>query len=156
MAANSARETLSTAGERIHAALASTTAYRRFSDADLEGLYGTARSFMSAGRYDKAMSMLALCAMYRPQVAKYLVALGTCHRRLDQHEMAVQAFALAAGLDPMRYDAALQTAECLLRLRRRQEAHHVLTSLVECGKVMKEAAPFGTRAKVLLDLMEPA
>lgn len=153
MAPHSEPEARLDAGERIRNALASSASYRRFTDADLEALYGTARSFMSAGRFDKAMSMLALCAMYRPQVAKYLVALGTCHRRLDQHEMAVQAFALAAGLDPMRYDAALQTAECLLRLQRRSEAQHVLTSLVECGKVVQEAAPFSVRAKVLLDLM---
>ncbi len=149
-------EPLSPVARRIRDAIASTESYRRFSDADLHAMYATATSFMASGRFDKAVSILIVCCMYRPHQPKYLVALGVCHRRLQQYEMAVRVFSLATSMDPMHYDAALQTAECLLRLQRPDEARQVLKNLVECGKLVKEASFFGARAKVLLEFMVPA
>lgn len=143
------------AAEQIRNAVVSSASYRRFSDDDLGSVFATAKSFMGAGRFDKAMSMLLVCAMYRPHEPKYLTALGVCHRRLGQHEMAVQAFALATSMDPMHYDAALQAAECLLRLRRHDDARQVLRALVDCGSLTEDAAPQAARAKVLLELAVP-
>jgi predicted Zn-dependent protease len=145
-----------TLGEQVREALGKTEAYRRYTDEDMASLYGAARSLMNAGRFDKAQSLLMVCSLYRPHEPRYLTALGTCHRQLQQLEKAVQAFSMACAMDPMHYDAALQMGECLLRLRQADLARRVLTALVECGKHAPDAVIPAARAKVLLELAVPA
>ena len=143
---------LPTLGDMVLKAVAGTTAARRFCDADVEFIHATAVGLMRAGRMDKALSMLVVCAMYRPHNSRYLLALGNCHRLLRHDEEALQAFAMATAMDPMNYDAALQVGECLLRLRRVDESRKVLGALVECAQQVEQAALPAARAKVLLEL----
>lgn len=142
-----------TLGERVQAAMADSAAARRLSDDELECVHSMGQSLMRAGRLDKALSLLLVCALYRPHNARYLLAVGLCHRRLGRDIEALQALALATSMDPMNYDAALLCAECLLRLRRTDEARKVLAALAECGRVVPQAKTHGARAQALLDLL---
>jgi len=143
---------LPTLGELVRKGVAGTAAARRFSDAEVEFIHATAIGLLRAGRMDKALSMLVVCALYRPHNSKYLLALGTCHRLLRHDEEALQVFAMVTAMDPMNYEAALQVGECLLRLRRVDESRKVLGALVECAQQVEQAALPAARAKVLLEL----
>lgn len=158
MAASSASRAPATAsasselGQRLRETLARSAAAHRFSDQDIEGLYAIGLSLMNAARFERARSMLVLCALYRPYEARFLVALGVCHRRLKNEEQALQAFATAACVDPGHFEAMLQAAESLLRLGRAGEARRFLQQLVDCGAHLSAARPFAARAQVMMDL----
>ncbi|WP_077001582.1 tetratricopeptide repeat protein [Variovorax sp. KK3] len=147
-------EATETLGDRIKRAVADCAATRRFTDEEVESIHGVGQALLRGGQADKAMSMLFVCAMYRPHSSKYHVSLGKCQRALNREEAALQSFMAAIALDPMNFKAVLQFGESLLRMRRVDEARRIFTRLIECTEDIEEAAPSAARAKSLLGIME--
>jgi type III secretion system low calcium response chaperone LcrH/SycD len=151
MAANLAVKTVQgTDPAGLRSAAAALPSHERFSDEQIAGLYAVGYDLCAQGQYDKAVSFLILAALYRPGERNYMLALGICHKALKQHARAIQAFSMATALDPTNPDAALHVAECLLALKRRDEAESLLASVVECARLGGRHEAVLRRAEVIL------
>jgi Flp pilus assembly protein TadD len=149
-------QTTANLGDRLSQAVASSALVRRFTDDEVESLYGMGQALLQAGQVDKALSMHFVCTIYRPFSGKYLVGLGKCHREAGNEHAAFQTFAAASTLEPMNFRAALQMGESLMRMHRVDDARRIFESIVDCAKDTKEALPAAARATALLGLMDQA
>lgn len=124
----------------------------RFTDAEVESLYGFAVDLIRQGQYEKALNLVLVAAVYRPTQARYFRAVGICHKKLDQHDAAIQAFQMATSLEPDDMESALHVAESLLALEREDEALPLLRSVQEYAQASGEHPKVLERANALLSL----
>src|SRR5262249_15482109 len=86
--------------EDLREELATLPLTSRFTDADLEAIYALGHKLFVQGKYEKAGDYFSLLTVYRPLEERYLLALGVCMRLRKRYAEAIEAFAMAATLQP--------------------------------------------------------
>jgi predicted Zn-dependent protease len=121
-------------------------------DEHAERIYTGAYHMMQQAQFDKAMRVLALLTLYRPNSARYWHALGLCCRRLNDADGAFEAFSRAVDIDPEDANMGCMLVESLLHLGYRAEAANLLEMVATVAQERRDRAAL-SRAEGLRELM---
>ncbi len=105
----------------------------RFSDEQIEIVYGIGYALYQQGKFDNAIGLFQVLMMYRPLDARLMMAFALCCKRLCRFEAAIPAFAAALALgsdEPEAAEAAIHLSECLAAMGKTEECHSVLEPLL--------------------------
>ncbi len=101
---------------------------------DLEGVYAVAYSFMTAGKYDKAMPLLRFLCLYDHTEPRWSYALGIAWQKNGEYQKAIQAYLVATLLDCYDPRPQAQAGFCLMQMRSFPEAVSALEGAeMVCG-----------------------
>ncbi|MFC4160053.1 SycD/LcrH family type III secretion system chaperone [Chitinimonas lacunae] len=149
---SNAKPAAATALEELATQAAQLPGAQRFSDEDLELVYGIAYNLYRHGRHDDALRYFAMLTSYRPLETRYLLGLGACQQMLRNYEGAIQAYALAAMVRPEAPEPSLHIAECLVAQAQFAEARTTLEALIRLCELSGQTA-LEQRARGLLELI---
>jgi len=116
-----------------------------------ESLYALGVADYQAGDYDSARLHLSKLLRLQPAEPRYSKAMGATLQALQQHETALLHYLDALQARPEDVSIFFYCAQCLLMLKRQDEAHRVLQSLL----ARSDAQPWHADAKLLLPLCGP-
>lgn len=103
---------------------------------DLEAIYASGYILFNQGKYENALKLFALLLIYEQSDRRFFIAVGTCFQKLNIPEKAIEYLGLANFFDVTDPEPAVQIAECLLAMKRSEEAHKLLKTIhAEFGKL---------------------
>lgn len=129
---------------------------KRFTDEQIEIIYGIGHSFFMQGKFDTACGVFQLMLVYRPLDSRILSAFALCCKRLARFDAAIPAFSAALALEPTNLSLAVHMAECLAALGKREESLSLLNPLIKLAVLDDSYEALRKRAEMLRDLLEKA
>lgn len=125
----------------------------RLSDGQANTLYRVAYRLSEQGRHEQASTLLALLCLYRPEEPKYARAGAICFRKVGRYEDAIRMFAKTMELRPDDFEPVFPLVECLLLLKRREQALDLLAKVATVARETGQPGPL-ERALTLIQLLE--
>ncbi len=102
---------------------------------DFEGLYTVAHSFMSSGKYDKAIPLLRFLCLYDHTDPRWSYALGVAYQKKSDWQKAIEAYMVATLLNCHDPRPQAQAGYCLMQMALWSEAVSALEGAeMVCGK----------------------
>ena len=123
-------------------------------DEELEAVYAVAHNFVTNGKFRQAESLFRFLCFYDHLNRNYWMGLGVCRKGMGNFEAAVHAFGLAGILDLHDPRAALQSAECHLRLGHTDEAVSALNAALASGAEHEKFQPIREKAALMLSAVQ--
>jgi len=134
--------------------LARLSGPQRFTDDQIEIIYGIGHSFFMQGKLENACGVFQILSMYRPLESRALFAYGLCCKNLGRYAEAVPSFVAALCLDPENMSSGINLAECLAALGRKEETIIILDPLIKLAALDESFASLKRRAESLRTLLE--
>jgi len=106
----------------------------RASDADLEESYQKAYNLYQSGRFKDALPYFSLLCLARPNVPRFLMALGATYHMLKQYPAAITYYSLGYMLDPNNPRLQYHIADCWLQMEELPGAYIALEMGIEQAK----------------------
>lgn len=122
-----------------------------FSKEKLEAVYATGYQFFSQGKYEKAMNLFGFLLIHEQSDRRFFIAFGTCLQMLNAPEEAIKYLGIASVWEPSDPIPALQIAECLLSMRRSNEAYDLLKKIDEEFGSLPEFKKISAKVKLMLN-----
>jgi len=101
-------DTLQELREKLHA----MPNIARFSDEQVEVVYGIGYALYQQGKFDSAIGLFQVLLVYRPLDARLMMAFALCCKRLCRFDAAIPAFSAALALAPEEPAAAEAASQC--------------------------------------------
>ena len=124
----------------------------RFTDEQVEIVYGIAYALYQQGKFDSAMGLFQVLITYRPLDARLMMAFALCCKRMCRFDAAIPAFSAALAIDPEQpeaIEAAIHLSECLAALGKAEECQSVLEPLLRLTEVDSRFDSIKRRAETL-------
>ena len=93
---------------------------------DLESSYAEAYALYQAGKYARASDLFRSLCTESPLEARFWFGLGSCMQESGEYQNALQAWAMAALLDPKNPYPHFHAAECSCSLNQMKDASMAL------------------------------
>jgi tetratricopeptide (TPR) repeat protein len=126
----------------------------RFSDEQVEIIYGIAYAMFSQGKLEAAHGLFETLVIYRPTNAKIMLAYGICCKKMLRFDAAIPALMAAFFCDPQDLTAAIHLTECLAVVGRHDECEKVLDPLIIAAQLDGKFESIMRRAKTLRDMLK--
>ena len=126
---------------------------KRFTDEQIEIIYGIGYSFFMQGKFDIACGVFQMMLIYRPLEPRILGAFALCYKRLGQFESAIPSYSAALVLEPTNLTWAVHMAECLAALGQRDESLTLLEPLIKLAVLDESYNELRSRAETLRDML---
>lgn len=126
---------------------------KRFTDDQIEIIYGIGYSFFMQGKFDIACSVFQMMLIYRPLDSRILGAFALCCKRLGQFEAAIPSFSAALAFEPTNLSWAVHMAECLAALGKRDQSLTLLEPLIKLAVLDESYNDLRSRAETLRDML---
>ena len=105
------------------------------SQEQLDQLYGLAYSLYQAENFDDAKSLFALLGLLDVTDSKYILGSAGCLFAQKKYEQAFDSYQMAFIIDNLNNPEPLyQSAICLIKLGRKEDAYNVLDVADACGR----------------------
>lgn len=134
--------------------LAGLIGSKRFTDEQIEIIYGIGHSLFMQGKLANACGVFQILLIYRPLELRALFAYGLCCKNLGRYADAIPLFVAALGLDPENLNSAVHLAECLAALGRKEETITILDPLIKLASLDASFASLKLRAESLRALLD--
>lgn len=121
---------------------------------DAKALYAFGYHQYQQARYREAAETFLYLVMYSPVDSKNLMALAACCQAESDFEKAIPLYQLCFVLTPADPYLHFYTAECLLRLGRKQEALQELKSTIALSQGAEQFSPLLNKASGMAELLE--
>jgi type III secretion system low calcium response chaperone LcrH/SycD len=95
---------------------------RKLSPSSIETLYHVAFTHYQNGKYQSSKAIFYLLTTMDSRGRKHWMGLGASFQAAKQYQKALQAYEVAAALDPADFFVHLHAANCLFELGNRKEA----------------------------------
>ncbi len=125
----------------------------RLEPQELEAAYALGYSLYNQARWNEAFQVFSFLTYYNPLERRFHLGRAACLQMLEQHENALHAYGPAYVLDALDSTTALHIAECLIALRRKDEARAALEAVAELAADDPTAAAVRARAAALTALI---
>ncbi|MQA40733.1 tetratricopeptide repeat protein [Rugamonas aquatica] len=135
----------------LRAGVAASAAASRYSDGELELIYGLAYRSYQQGDFAQAARYFSYLTLYRPTDERFLKGLGGSQFMGRLFSQALGSYAFLVLLDPQDAEALCMHGYSLLMLGERQQARAALARAAGLGGGL---APFARKAAALLLLTE--
>ncbi len=86
-------------------------------DAMIEGIYGQAYRLYNTGKYQDASRIFRLLLMINASEPKYAMGFAACFHMAKEYKAAVDAYMLAANLDPGNPIPFFHASDCYIQLK---------------------------------------
>lgn len=121
---------------------------------ELEALYAKGYIEYSAQQFDKALTTFSYLAYLKTDEKKYLVAFAATLHAMKDYEKALQYYALAQNLDLRDPIITFHIIECLVALKKHQDALEALDILCKETIDQPQWAPLYAKALAYQDLLK--
>ena len=138
---------------RLTAELEALDSSKRFTQEELETVYGLAHNLYSTGRFDEALRYFAFLTLYRPTDPKFLLGLAASQQMSRNYEAAIQTYSFLTLLDPTDPGPTLRIGECLMLLGQADEARDSFRMVIALANASGQHGPLKARAEGLLQVM---
>lgn len=125
----------------------------RFSDEQIEVVYGIGYALYQQGKFESAVGLFQVLLIYRPMDARIMMAFAMCCKRLLRFDAAIPAFAAVLALDSTDPDPAIHLSECLAAMGKRDECRGVLEPLIQLTELDTRFDSIRKRAEALRALL---
>ncbi len=125
----------------------------RFSDEQIEIIYGIGHSLFVQGKFENACSVFQMMLIYRPLDPRILGAFALCCKRVGHLEAAIPAYSAALVLEPTNLSWAVHMAECLAALGKRDESLKLLEPLIKLAVLDESYNDLRSRAETLRNML---
>lgn len=142
--------------QELREKIADLPSSKRFTDVQIEVIYGIGYSFFMQGKFDMACSVFQMMLMYRPLDPRILGGFALCCKRLGRFEAAIPAYSAALVLEPTNLTWAVHMAECLAALGQRDESLTLLEPLIKLAVLDDSYNDLRARAETLRDMLRTA
>jgi len=139
--------------ENLRNKIANLPSSTRFSDEQIEVIYGIGHSLFVQGKFENACSVFQMMLIYRPLDPRILGAFALCCKRNGQFETAIPAYSAALVLEPTNLSWAVHMAECLAALGKRNESLTLLDPLIKLAVLDESYNDLRSRAETLRDML---
>ena len=139
--------------ENLRNKIANLPSSARFSDEQIEVIYGIGHSLFVQGKFENACSVFQMMLIYRPLDPRILGAFALCCKRNGQFETAIPAYSAALVLEPTNLSWAVHMAECLAALGKRNESLTLLDPLIKLAVLDESYNDLRSRAETLRDML---
>lgn len=117
----------------------------------LEAVYATGYQFFNHGKYKKAIKLFAFLLIHEQSDRRFFIAFGTCLQMLNAPEEAIKYLGIASVWEPSDPVPAVQIAECLLSMKRSNEAYDLLKKIDEEFGSLPEFKKISAKVKLMLN-----
>lgn len=122
-------------------------------DQELAAVYSVGHDLFKNGKHEEAENVFRFLCFFDHLNKAHWLGLGACRKARDNFSGAIDAFGFAAVLDLKDPRAALQAAECHVRLGDRAAAQSALNAVVKYA-VGEQHAAIRQRATMMLDMLK--
>lgn len=134
--------------------LAKFPALERFSDEQVEIVYGIAYAMFNQGKLEAAHGLFETLVIYRPTDARIMLAFGICCKKMLRFEAAIPALMAAFFCDPEDLTSAIHLSECLAVVGRHDECRRILDPLIGAAKLDEQFESIQRRAQTLREMLQ--
>ncbi len=117
----------------------------------LEAVYATGYQFFNQGKYEKAMKLFGFLLIHEQSERRFFIAFGTCLQMLNAPEEAIKYLSIANIWEPSDPVPAVQIAECLLSMKRSNEAYDLLKKIDEEFGSLQKFEKISSKVKLMLN-----
>ncbi len=139
--------------QELRQKIAGLPSSKRFTDEQIEIIYGIGYSFFMQGKFENACGIFQMLLIYRPLDPRILGAFALCCKRLGKFESAIPAYSAALVLEPTNLSWAVHMAECLAALGKRDESLTLLEPLIKLAVLDESYNDLRSRAETLRDML---
>lgn len=142
--------------QELQQKLLSLPASTRFTDDQIETVYGIGYALYQQGKFESAVGLYQVLLIYRPMDARIMTAFAMCCKRLSRFDAAIPAFAAALALAPDDPSSAIHLSECLAALGKLDECRTILDPLIKLTELDEHYDSIRKRAETLRSLLNTA
>lgn len=140
--------------EKLKEKIACLPICSRFTDDQIELIYGIGHSTYVQGKLDIACGIFQMLLIYRPLDARLLSAFGICCKRLGRLDEAITAFTAALTLEPNKLNHYMHLAETLAAAGLTNESLKVLTPLIDISSLTDSYMAVHKRATTMKEMLQ--
>ncbi len=126
----------------------------RFSDEQIEIIYGIAYAFFNQGKLEAAHGLFETLVIYRPLDSRIMLAYGICCKKMLRFDAAIPALTAAFFCNPEDLSSAIHLSECLAVIGKYEECRQVLDPLVQLTELDDKFASIKRRAETLREMLK--
>ncbi len=126
----------------------------RFTDEQVEIIYGMAYAMFSQGKLDVAHGLFETLTIYRPLDARILLAHGICCKRMLRFEEAIASFTSAYFIDPDELNSVIHLSECLAVTGKLEDCKRILEPVISFADIDEKYLSLKKRALTLKEMLE--
>jgi type III secretion system low calcium response chaperone LcrH/SycD len=142
--------------EDLRGKIANLPSSTRFSEDQIEMIYGLAHSLFEQGKFENACGIFQVLLVYKPLEIRFLTAFGICCKRMARYDGAIPAFSTALIIEPGNLESGVHLAECFVALDLKEQALLVLDPLRKLAELDTRSEYILRRAEALQSLLEMA
>lgn len=117
-------------------------------------LYKYAHTQFSSGKYLEAREAFKLLLFFEPDQPSFATSLGVCHHRLQQYDLALACYMLAASLDPSDPVPFFYAYDCFVHKNDQAAAGIMLCSSIKRAGDVPQYAALKQRAEGMVAALE--
>ncbi len=136
--------------------LSGLPAFERFTDEQIEIIYGIAYAIFNQGKLEAAHGLFETLVLYRPTDARIMLAYGICCKKMLRFDAAIPALMAAFFCNTDDLTAAIHLSECLAVTGRHDECRKVLDPLIDVAEIDGKFESIQRRAKTLRQMLKNA
>ncbi len=126
----------------------------RFSDEQVEIIYGIAYAMFNQGKLEIAQGLFQTLMLYRPTNPRILLAYGICCKKTLRFDAAISAFSSAYFCDPEDLTPVMHLSECLAVIGKYTECQNVLDPLISFAIIDEKYCAIKKRAQTLKEMLK--
>lgn len=123
-------------------------------DQEIAQIYSYAYHLFSSGKYPEAKELFKMLLTLEPTHAGFATALGVCHHRLKEYEMALECYMLSAALNGSDPVPLFYAYDCCSNLKDPIPAGIMLCNVISRAGDQPLYAKIKERAQLLLDELQ--
>ena len=124
-----------------------------YEERDYEAVYALGHNFYSQARYLDALKAFSFLVMNNPLERRFSNAMASSLQMLKQYDNAIGFYSLASFMDIADPRPTFHTAECMIALKRMDQAVEALEIVIDQSNT-PEFEALKTRAEALLGLIK--
>lgn len=126
----------------------------KISDEEMSQIYSFAFHKFSAGNYEDARELFKMLLSLEPFNSEFATALGVCHHRLKNYELALQCYMLNSVLAPQDPVGLFYAYDCFMNLNNEIAAAIMLSNVIARAGDQPMYTKIKTDAQSLLERLE--
>ncbi len=126
----------------------------RFTDEQIEIIYGIAYAMYNQGKLDAAHGLFETLVIYRPMDARIMLAYGICCKKMLRFDAAIPALTSAFFCNPEDLTSAIHLSECLAVIGKYEECKKVLDPLIGVAALDEKFSSIQRRAQTLKEMLQ--
>ncbi len=125
----------------------------RFSDEQVEIIYGIAYAMFNQGKLEIAHGLFQTLMIYRPTNPRILLAYGICCKKTLRFDAAISALSSAYFCDPEDLNPVMHLSECLAVVGKYTECQNVIDPLISFATIDEKYHTIKKRAQTLKEML---